>query len=49
VLDPALPFSREEVLKDPPRGDEDVDDPLACGWICGRAGSRSLEPVFLGA
>ena len=31
VLELALPLSIEDVLKDPPRGDEDVEEPLACG------------------
>ena len=30
VWEPALPFSIEEALNDPPRGDEDVEEPLGC-------------------
>jgi hypothetical protein len=43
VLELALPLSIEEALKEPPRGDEDVEDALACDWICGRLGRRSLD------
>lgn len=43
VLEPALPLSIDDALNEPPRGDEDVEDPLACGWICGRLGRRSLD------
>lgn len=42
-MEPALPLSIEDALKEPPRGDEDVEDPLACGWIWGRLGRRSVD------
>lgn len=45
----ALPFPAEPALNDPPRGDEDVEDPLACGWSWGKAGKRSLDTADLGA
>jgi hypothetical protein len=31
-MDPTL-FAADPELKELPRGDEEVDDPLACGWI----------------
>lgn len=48
VFEPAL-FRTEGVLKGPPRGDEELDDVLACACICGRAGSRSVDTVGRGA
>ena len=47
VMELALPLSMEEALNDPPRGDEEVEDPLACGWICGSVGRRSLDTAGL--
>jgi hypothetical protein len=49
VLDPALPPPAEPELKESPRGEDDVDEVLACDWIWGRAGSRSLDTAGLGA
>jgi hypothetical protein len=49
VFEPALPLSTEDELKEPPRGEEELDDVLACAWICGRAGSRSVGTDGRGA
>lgn len=49
VFDPALPPLAEPELMESPLGDEEVDGVLACDWIWGRAGSRSLDTVDLGA
>jgi hypothetical protein len=42
-------FPADPALKEPPRGDEDVEEPLACDWIWGRAGKRSFDTAGLGA
>lgn len=49
VFELALPLPTEAELMESPRGEEELDEPLAWEWIWGSAGSLSLDTAGLGA